>query len=79
MTNEGVYKDSVFRFNYDNGFAVAAAVTYGDARLNEAEEDPEIGQLKFVMKFWNNATQGVEFKELKTRPCKSEEFNLREG
>ena len=58
LTDEGVYTDSAFSFGYDNGFAVAAAVWYGDERLNTGVEDPEIGELKFIMKHWSNITMG---------------------
>ena len=30
LTNENVYRDSDFSFSYDNGFAIAAAITYGN-------------------------------------------------
>ena len=66
MVNEGVYTDSKLSFSHDNGFAVAAAITYGDLSWDqEPLEDPEIGQLKFLIKSWTEG-DGSEliFREL---------------
>ena len=79
LTNENVYRDSDFSFSYDDGFAVAAAITYGNTTLNTLQEDPEIGQMKFVIKYWQNSTQGVEFRELKLRNCESKDIAMKES
>ena len=56
MTKDRVYKDSDFTFKKSDGFAVAAAVWYGDEKVNEKMDDPEIGQIKFVIKYWEDST-----------------------
>ena len=63
---EDVYMGSNFSFSSQNGFAVAAAMSKADASLNVIE-DPEIGQLKFVMKTWKSSTSAPQFIELKQR------------
>ena len=77
--NQSTYKDSEFNFTKIDGFAVAAGITYGDPALNKVENDPEIGQLKFVVKHWANVTQGAQFRELKSRSCTSDELLTKEG
>ena len=44
MTNEGVFSPSIFSLNKTHGFAVAAAISYGDLQQNNTQQDdPEIG------------------------------------
>ena len=45
-----------------------------DASLNVVE-DPEIGQLKFVMKTWKSSTSAPQFIELKQRQCTEDDFD----
>ena len=35
--------------------------------------------MKFVIKHWSNSTQGVEFRELKTRNCESKDITMKES
>ena len=51
-------------------FAVAAAFT-PDSKLFP---DPDIGELKFVLKSWGAASGDLEFKELTHRKCTNEDF-----
>ena len=42
----------------------------------ESIEDPEIGIVKFYLKQWGlNDTPGISFTEVKTRPCREDDFN----
>ena len=43
------------------------------------DEDPEIGQIKFVIKNWENPSEGTGFREVKTRNCRPEDITLPEG
>ena len=78
MAKEGVYSDLTFSFKKDDGFAVAAAVWHGDTSLNMEDEDPEVGQIKFVIKNWENPNQ-MNFREVKTRSCQPEDITIPEG
>ena len=40
------------------------------------EEDPEIGELKFVIKSWDDVNSILQFRELKQRKCTPEDFGL---
>ena len=52
--------DGKFEFGSSDGFAIAAAF------WNEVgTEDPEIGQLKFVIKSWSSPAEQVQFRELR--------------
>ena len=79
MANEGVYLDSTFAFKQEDGFAVAAAIWHGDTSLNTVDEDPEIGQIKFVVKHWENPSEGTKFSKLSTRACQPEDMSVDEG
>ena len=57
----------------ENGFAVAAAVSSFDGNP-ESIEDEEIGQVKFFIKSWKGALDGIDFKELKSRPCTEDDY-----
>ena len=46
-------------FGYDDGFAVAAAVSGAGFTLGDGNEDPEIGSVKFVIKYWDYPTDPV--------------------
>ena len=50
-----------FKFTNKDGFAIAASF-WG---ANADEEDPEIGELKFVIKHWASAADSVSFTDLK--------------
>ena len=58
-------------FGKQENFAIAAAFVG-----NSVEEalDPEIGQLKFVMKSWTSSTDDLKFNDLASRPCQSGDF-----
>ena len=43
------------------------------------DEDPEIGQLKFVIKSWEDPSGNPSFREVKTRSCRPEDITLPEG
>lgn len=77
--NDAIYMDSTYAFDHTKGFTVAAAVTYGDESFNFEEEDPEIGQLKYFIKHWAASTEGVKFRELKSRKCLPEDFEFQPG
>ena len=79
MAKEGVYLDSTFTFKQEDGFAVAAAIWHGDESLNTIEEDPEIGQIKFVVKHWGDPSEGPKFRKLATRTCRPEDMSVSEG
>ena len=76
---EGVNVYSSFTFGKDNGFAVAAGISGSDNNWDAGEEDLEIGQLKFVIKHWNDVTESTQFRELKSRKCTEEDFKIEEG
>ena len=43
-------------------------------------EDPDIGELKFLMKRWDlDFVATFELKELKSRQCTAEDFEIPEG
>ena len=45
----------------------------------ESIEDPEIGELKFFMRSWDNPNSLGDVKPLKTRPCTPADFYIEEG
>ena len=65
---EGFYLDSNYTFGYDNGFAVAAGVWLNPESLSELDPEinhHEIGQTKFVMKYWEVLDESVKFRDMK--------------
>ena len=61
-----VYMDDVFSMtNKDGGFVVAAAFVAN----NDMFPDPEIGELKFILKNWGSSTDDLDFKTLEERKC----------
>ena len=59
-----------FKFGTEDNFAIAAAFWSPKGPVR----DPEIGELKFLLKSWASATDDVHFEELKLRPCTKEDF-----
>ena len=47
-----------------DGFAIAATITSYDGN-RESIEDEEIGTIKFFIKSWSGALDGIKFRELK--------------
>ena len=47
--------------------------------MGTGNEDPEIGSIKFVIKYWDAPTDLVQFKELKSRKCTEQDFKVEEG
>ena len=70
--------DTNFSFGKEHGFAVAAIISEWPI-TSETIEDPEIGELKFIMREWDLSTSYASETELKTRPCTEEDFNVKEG
>ena len=68
------YYESNYAFSQNDGFQVAAAVTSYDGN-QQSIEDPEIGQIKFYLKQWGLGSDGLDFIEVKTKPCQPEDFN----
>ena len=62
-----------FSVNKDSGFTVAA----GMWKWGDWQDDPEIGELKFVLKRWTNGTD-FGFEELKQRKCTEQDFIIDE-
>ena len=61
-----------FKFSKKDGLAIAAAFySYSPAY---DEEDPEIGELKFILKYWDDSSKQPSFKELRKRPCEVAEM-----
>ena len=79
MISEGANEQ--LRFNKERGFALAATIIYGDLALDAAPlEDPEIGQLKFVMKSWSESeVSEIFFTELSARKCSDEDLSVGES
>ena len=64
-----VLTHSEFSFGKKDGFTLAAAFV-GRLRV----EDPEIGQMKFMIKSWQKANEAVKFTELTQRACNAGDF-----
>ena len=45
-------------------------------KWDDWEEDPEIGELKFVVKSWDVGNTNLRFRELKQRKCTPKDFGL---
>ena len=58
-------------FGKQENFAIAAAFV---GNSEDDALDPEIGQLKFVMKSWASSTDDLKFNDLASRPCQSDDF-----
>ena len=54
-------------------------MSYGEPTNNSVLDDPEIGQVKFYVKHWERSTDGVQFDELKAKPCAREDISVGEG
>ena len=54
---------------------VAAAFSGINLPADVRDEDPEIGQLKFILKTWDADTQEGGLIELKSRPCTYSDLN----
>lgn len=59
-----------FSFGRKNGFAIAAAVVGSTVD----DLDPEVGQLKFIMKSWTTSTEELKFIDIPSRPCQRNDF-----
>ena len=57
-TTENVYMDDAFSLGKDDGFSIAAAIV-GNSDTNI--HDPEIGELKFILKKWASSDDDLEF------------------
>ena len=60
-SDENALSYQTHSFGKDEGFAIAAAV------VNDHDEsiyDPEIGQLKFLIKSWESSTEELKFTDL---------------
>ena len=80
--NEGIYLNSNYTFGYDNGFAAAAGVWLNPDSISAIDpnlDHHEIGQIKFVMKYWEDLDESVKFRELDSRLCTDEDFKVPEG
>ena len=73
---DGRFWASNFTFTKENGFAIAASFWYPEDKARW--DDPEIGELKFYNKYWNN-NELPKFRELRTRSCTDEDFQVAEG
>ena len=51
-TSENIYLDNNFSIGKEEGFVVAAAFVGG----SKLTPDPEIGELKFILKSWSDAS-----------------------
>ena len=69
-TAENIYLDNNFAIGKEEGFVVAAAFVGG----SNLTPDPEIGELKFILKSWSDASGDLEFRDLKDRKCTEEDF-----
>ena len=68
--------DDVFSMsNKDGGFVVAAAFVGG----SELTPDPEIGELKFILKNWGSSTDDLDFRTLKERSCTEQDFEIKDN
>ena len=80
---EGVYLDSNYTFGYEDGFAVAIGFwlnTEGyEHEFNTKGDNDEVGQIKFVEKYWETQDENVKFRELKSRLCTEEDFQVPQG
>ena len=54
-----------------------AAAFVGDGDFQD--NDPEIGEIKFLIKSWASSTDDVKFTELKKRKCKEEDFEVEDS
>ena len=69
IQDQRYYYDAADEFTFeDHGFMIAAAITAYDGSPDDIT-DPEIGEVKFVMKRWGGDVL-LEFTELPTVPCK---------
>ena len=79
IKEENYFKDSD-KFTSNDGFNIAAGIFGFEENF---KEDPEVGTVKFYLKFWdteNQETHGaIQFKEVKTRPCQISDFNDPQG
>ena len=73
---EGIFLDSNYTFNGDNGFAVAASFW---TPFSDRWDDPEIGELNFYIKYWQSSSEAVDFRKLSTRRCTNKDFIVPEG
>ena len=74
---ENVFTEDEFKMDREKNFAVAAAVWYGSEYVEKNPDtfpDEEIGELKFILKSWGNASGDLEFKELTHRKCTNADF-----
>ena len=60
------------RFTQKNDFMVAAALVDGSQKNIKIPED--VGSFKFYRKTWKTE-DGLNFKEIETRPCSRDDFN----
>ena len=51
-----------------------AAAFVGDGDFQD--DDPEIGEIKFLIKSWGSTTEDVKFKELNKRKCQEKDFEV---
>ena len=72
---EESYYDSMEKFTYEDGFAVAASLTGEDNEYRPKQEDPKFGALNFYHKMYS-ATEELKFVPISSRPCKREDFNF---
>lgn len=72
---ENVLTDDQFAMTKRDGFVIAAAFVGG----SDLTPDPEIGELKFILKQWGSTTGDLVFQELKQRPCTPEDFQIDAG
>lgn len=72
---ENVLTEDLFAMKKEDGFTIAAAFVGG----SDLTPDPQIGELKFVLKQWGSASGDLEFKELKQRPCTKADFEINDG
>ena len=70
LRTQEYFFDNEKEFTRDDGFGVAAAVTSFDGS-SRIEEDPDIGTIKFYLKYWSIDKTNVEFgfKELPSKLC----------
>ena len=61
-STENVFTAGEFTMDRKRNFAVAAALVTDN--IPDLLPDPEIGELKFILKSWGNASGLLEFKEL---------------
>lgn len=71
---ENFFSNYNFRFKRKDGFAIAAA--FVDFKDESVIEDPEIGQLKFYYKRWDDSNETkLEFEEIPQRLCTMDDLN----